>query len=128
MGKDLGTYFVRVTLWDGRGWISSIHTGWRFTNGSGDESPLNADPISPTWEDEDELIQCLLFQYQENNWSCDCNRRLDLHRAYQLPEPEDGDNKCSGSEATIRIKRFEILNPKLEVVFSEEPFESPGTP
>lgn len=124
-GKDLGTYFVKWTLYDGRGVITEYHTGYGFTLGRGNSHPIEAFSIPPTWESEESLIETILFQFKHNNWSCDCNRELDLAHAYQQPEPEDEpgkENVCKGGPR-LRIKRFEILNPRLEVVYAEEPFE-----
>lgn len=123
MTKDLGTYFVRCTLYDGRGWITKINTGYRFTEGSGNQSPIHAFAVPPNFKNEDDLIDNFVFSYKENNWSCDCNRGLDLARAYQQPEPEST-GFCSG-DAKIRIKKFEILGPALKVVYCEDHFEPP---
>ena len=120
MGKDLGTYFVRATLYDGKGWIQRINTAYRFCYGTEEDSPLDASVIKPPWSSEDELISTMESMYSEGNYSCDCNRSLFLARAYQQPEPIE--TLC---RETIRIKKFEILNPALEVVYNEDPFEEP---
>jgi hypothetical protein len=64
----------------------------------------------------------MLYAFEDGNWSCDCNRVLDVARAYQQPEPEHTGN-CLGGP-TLRIRRFEILNPQLDVVYMVEPFET----
>lgn len=122
MGKDLGTYHIRVELWDGRGWIAKWPTGARYTNGSGSCHPLTAFRIEPTWDSEDDMIGTMLFQFQENNWSCDCNRVLDLARAEQREDPDNG-NVCLGGP-TLRIKRFTIIRPDGTFAYDNEEFET----
>lgn len=106
MGKDLGTYFVKVELATGDGWIHEWPTGARYTNGSGAQSPLDAMRIEPTWNSEDDLFQTMLFMYAEGNYACDCNRRLFLARAHQQDEPEE--SPCG---ETIQIKRLTAIRP-----------------
>lgn len=113
-GKDLGTYHLRVEFADGRGFIQTWHTGWRYSHGSGDETKLDADAISPTWGSERELFDTVVFMYTDGNYSCDCNKALFLARAHQEAEP---DNPC-GDEMALR-KLTAIRPDRSEVVLFE---------
>lgn len=129
MGRDLGTYFIRWTLYDGRGVNTEINTGYRFALRCGSTSPLYASPITPVYESEEDLVETVVYLFQHGGWSCDCNRERDLARAYQQPEPEDEHGKeglCKGGPKLV-IKKLEILNPQLEVIYSKEPFENEST-
>jgi len=106
-GRDLGTYHVRVELRDGRGWISQWNTGRRYSHGSGHDHPLAAHPILPSWSDEDDLAQTVEYIYTEGNFSCDCNKRLFLARAYQQDEPDE-DDECGD---TLIIERLTLIRP-----------------
>jgi hypothetical protein len=113
--KDLGTYFLRVELENGQGWIETIHTGWRYTHGDSEITKLDADPISPTYESEDDLIHCTLYQYLQGNFSCDCNKKLFLARAAQEPM---GDHPCGN---TLPIQKMTLIRPnRTEVVIFAE--------
>lgn len=104
--RDLGTYYVRVIFEDGRGYIEEWDTGHRYTRGTGGWSPLDADPISPSWEDEADLIAGILYQYLDGNYSCDCNKRDFLARAYQQPEPTE--NPCG---ETLLLRSLTLIRP-----------------
>lgn len=106
--RDLGTYYLRVEFTDGRGYISRWGTGARYTGGTPEVSPLEAGRIGCTWSDESDLFSTMKFQYLENNWSCDCNRLLDLARAYHQEEPEDT-GSCKGT--SIFLKRLTAIRP-----------------
>lgn len=110
--RDLGTYHLRVEFKDGRGYIQRWETGWRFTHGTPENSPLTASPISPTYEDEQALLDNMLSMYEHGNYSCDCNKRLFLARAAQEPEPED-DNQCGDS---IELLRLTAIRPDMSEV------------
>lgn len=105
-GKDLGTYHVKVEFENERGYIQEYSTGLRFTHGDDSVSPLTATMMVPIWESEEELIHCIVFSYTENNYSCDCNRRLFIARAYQEDEPED-----RGCSEDIKLKRLTLIRP-----------------
>ncbi len=87
--RDLGTYHLRVELADGRGWIDTWRTGARYTNGSSDQSPLDAMRIGCIYESESDLFENMRYVYLDGNYSCDCNKTLFWCRAQQLDEPED---------------------------------------
>ena len=106
MVKDLGTYHLKVELEDGRGWIQQWNTGARYMKGSGSCHPLDADRISPTWRDEQELFESMCWMYLEGNYSCDCNKRLFLARAHQQGEPEK--SPCGD---TMTLKRLTAIHP-----------------
>jgi hypothetical protein len=115
MGKDLGTYYLRVELENGDGWIERWRTGHRFTLGTYSTSPLNAEIIPPTWENEEDLFHCMEYMFMEGNYSCDCNKVLFLAWAHQQPEPKEppcGEN--------MPIKRMTAIKPDAsEVVIFE---------
>lgn len=104
--KDLGTYHLRVELADGRGWLDRWQTGARYTNGSSNQSPLDAQRINPTWESEEDLFQSMHFMYTDGNYSCDCNKTLFWCRAQQLQEPEHVD--CGDA---MGLKRLTVIRP-----------------
>jgi len=108
MGKDLGTYHVRVEYENGKGHIDMWNTGVRFIYGGEYHHPLTAKVIQPTWENEVGLLKSILFIYTKGNYSCDCNRRIMCAQAEQKPEP--GDNPC-GNEFTL--KRLTVIRPDL---------------
>lgn len=119
MGKDLGTYHLRVELADGRGWIEKWNTGLRFTGGMDSESPLNAQLIPHTWEDEASLIQAMVYQYTEGSGSCDCNKNLALVRAYQQLDTDE--SECGN---TMQLKRLTMIRPDAsEIVILYFPHE-----
>lgn len=117
MGKDLGTYFVRVYLVGGGGFIYEWPTSGRFVGGGTETcSPLSANWSPPAWDAEADVISTIRYAFLEGNYSCDCNRLLFSLRAAQKDET---DNTPCGE--TIRIKKAEIINPAGVVVdtFSE---------
>lgn len=118
MSRDLGTYHVRVEYYGGDGYIMEYGTGARYIGGGrGSCVPLTAVRIPPTWESEQNLIECIRFQFGENNYSCDCNRKLFLDHAHQR---EPGDYPCG---ETVRIKKLSIIDPEGDIVWEEDPFE-----
>lgn len=114
MGKDLGTYHVRVTLQDGRRFISKWETGARFSHGRGHDSPVEASFIQPTWDDEGDLLAGVLYMFTQGNYSCDCNLESFYANATQA---EAKDFPCG---RTLRARKLEILRPNAGSVF--EPF------
>src|SRR3989304_9693801 len=108
MSKDLGTYYARVEYEGGSGHITAWNTGFRWTHGTAEESPLTATLIKPTWDSEEDLFGTILSMYLDGNYSCDCNKRLSLARAAQLPEPEQDNNPCGD---TITIRSIKVMRP-----------------
>jgi hypothetical protein len=106
VSKDLGTYYVRVELADGRGWLQRWDTGQRFTDGDVSYKPLSASRIPPTWGSEQELFETIDYMFLEGNYSCDCNKRLFLARASHEEEPEE--SHCGD---TLKIKRLTVIRP-----------------
>ena len=106
MGKDLGTYHLRVELQDGRGWIETWNTGHRYTHGTPECTKLDAQLIRPAWESENDLLETMVYMLTEGNSSCDCNKMLSLARAHQQPEPED--TPCGD---TMPIRRLTAIRP-----------------
>ena len=112
MGRDIGTYYVRVTLADGRGWIQEWNTHGRYTNGYHGWSPLTASRIPPTWDDEQDVLDGIAYMFGEGNYSCDCNKKLFLWYAGgkqgEEPESECGDTLEIASLVVIRPDASEI--------------------
>jgi len=106
MGKDLGTYHLRVELEDGRGWIERWDTGHRYTHGTPEQTKLDATLITPTWDTEEDLLSGMVYIYTEGNYSCDCNKALFLARAHQQPEPDE--TPCGD---TMPVKRLTAIRP-----------------
>lgn len=104
--RDLGTYYLRVELRDGRGWIDVWNTGARYTGGSPEHSPLSASRIKPSYEDELAVLDSMHFMYTDGNYSCDCNKTLFWHRSQQTPEPDDAE--CGDAMA---LKRLTAIRP-----------------
>lgn len=107
-GKDLGTYHVRVEFVDGQGFLMEWNTSRRYMYGSGSCSPLDAKVIEPVWEDEHDLFESIVYMFTEGNYSCDCNRRAFLARAYQQEEPEGDDDMCGD---TMLLKQLTAIRP-----------------
>lgn len=85
-------------------------------SGRGDFSPLGASVIKPTYEDEDMLIAGMVYMYTEGNYSCDCNKRLFIARAYQEDEPDD--SECTDK---IELVKLTLIRPDLtELVIFED--------
>lgn len=112
MTRDLGTYFLKVELVDGRGWIQEWNTGGRYTRGSGGESPLDADYILPTYDTEEDVFRNMRYMYLEGNYSCDDNKTLFWCRSQQIEEPEStpcGNKMVLKSLTAIRPDRSEVV-------------------
>lgn len=111
MAVDLGTYHLRVIFTDGSGYIEQWRTGRRYSHGRGEVSPLHARLIQPTWSSEDDLLHSMEWAYTEGNYSCDCNRILNLAHAHQRPEPDDvecGDSIILATLTAIRPDGSEV--------------------
>ena len=106
LGKDLGTYHLRVELQNGDGWIETWETGRRYTHGGPFCTRLDAIPILPSWKSEEDLFQGMLYMYTDGNYACDCNKALFLARAYQKPEPV---NPLCGH--TMTLHRLTAIRP-----------------
>jgi len=106
MGKDLGTYHIRVELEDGRGWIERWNTGNRYTHGSNHVTKLDAQLIRPIWENEDDLLSSVKWMYTVGNSSCNCNKLISLAFAYQREIPET--TPCGN---TMSVKRLTVIRP-----------------
>ena len=117
MRKDLGTYYVKVEFRNERGFYDRYQTGHRYTLGTEEQSPINADLIRPAWSSEDELIDSIVYMYTKGNYSCDCNRSLFIARAYQEDEPN---NVNCGH--TIELERLTLIRPDASelVIFDGE--------
>lgn len=116
MKHDLGTYYLRVELQDGRGWIDQWNTGARYTNGSAEHSPLTATRIGVIYESEADVFASMVSMYTDGNYSCDCNKTLFWCRAQQLEEPADVE--CGD---TMTLKRLTAIRPDgSECVLHEE--------
>ena len=103
--RDLGTYHLRVVFTDGRGYIERWDTGMRFTGGTTWVSPLNATPMKPVWESEEDLVNTILFAYLDGNSSCECNRLDNIARANGEDDP---DNECG---ETLELASLTIIGP-----------------
>lgn len=122
-GRDLGTYFVRIEFETGEGFIMRWNTSARFIGGgTGTEewSPLEAKRQEPLYESEEDLFRNIEFQFTDGNYSCDCNLRSFLDRAYNRERDEEGpDYECGD---TMKIKRITAIRPDgSEHVLAERP-------
>ncbi len=106
--QDGGTFHLKVEFENARGFIYRINTGWRFERGTADVHPIDAKPIPPVWENEEELISATVFTWTEGNYSCDCNRHAFIADAYQEERDENG--PC-GHE--LNLKRLTLLRPDM---------------
>ena len=104
--KDLGTYHIKVELKNERGFYYRWNTGCYYTGGSSSSSPIDANRISPGWEDEEELIQSIVYTFTEGNYSCDCNLKPFIADAYQ--EEHEDDYLCGD---TIELERLTLIRP-----------------
>lgn len=118
MNKDLGTYHVAVEFHNARGYIQEWTTSMRFPKSNDGFCPISQleNPILPPWEDEEDLINTIIFQYTENNYDCDCNRKLFIARAYGEDEL---DEDCGLS---IQLKKLTLIRPdnSREVIWEDE--------
>lgn len=106
MGKDLGTYWLRVEFEDGRGYLEKWETGHRYMHGTDSWKPLDGVLIKSTWTDEQDIFSAMEYQYTDGNYSCDCNKAMFLARAYQQEEPEDP--PCGD---TMTLSRLTAIRP-----------------
>jgi len=104
--KDLGTYHVKVVFEDGRGFILEWGTGRRYTSETDGVFPLDASMITPPFEDEEQVLNSILFIFTDGNYSCDCNKLNFIERAYRQPETEDP--ACGN---TIKLSSLIIIAP-----------------
>jgi hypothetical protein len=104
MGKDLGTYHVRVELSNGRGFISKWSTGLGFCRGSNGFSPIDAERIVPPWEDSQDVIDSIVFYYVDGNGGC--NLSLFLQDAYPSEDIEDDDD-----DGNLTVTALTIIDP-----------------
>jgi hypothetical protein len=108
MKRDLGTYHVRVEFTDGTGFYLRWDTNGRWIPPHvwrGGCSSLDAKWSPPVWETEEDLAGTVLFQFLENNYSCDCNLMLFLARAEGI---EDPDTVCG---ETLEFKTIHLVRP-----------------
>ena len=105
MTKDLGTYYLRVEFKGGDGYIQRWDTAHRYTNGMGNEQPLDASYIPPTYESEQELFDNMEWMYLQGNYSCDCNKKLFLATSRQ--------EECLNDECgdTMEIEKLTAIRP-----------------
>jgi hypothetical protein len=108
MGKELGTYHLRVELEDGRGWIQKWNTGLRYSHGTGDDTKLDAILVRPPWDTEADLFDTMVYIYTEGSYSCDCNKMFCLCRAYQKPRPKGKKIQCGN---TMPLRRLTAIRP-----------------
>jgi hypothetical protein len=118
LARDLGTYHLRVELESGEGWIETVHTGWRYCDGTPDVTHLQALAIPPTWDNEADMFSTVVYGHLEGNYSCDCNKAISLARAHQREVPEDP--PCGD---TMILRRLTAIRPdRTEVVLWEGPW------
>ena len=107
MNRDLGTYYLFVEFRDGDGYYQKWETGQRFVGGgTGEVSPQFAKRIGPIYKDEDHLFECILYAYEDGNYSCDCNRSLFVTRAHNQEEAD-----CLDCGETIILQRITAIRP-----------------
>ena len=123
MKKDLGTYYARVELKDGRGWIQKWNTGARYLGGSEDCHPLNAVYNPPSFEDDDEVTQAMYHNYLDGNGSCNCNKWAAMNRVYSYNKVPLSEAKCGD---TMPLLRLTAIRPDgSEVVLYEDKEQQP---
>jgi len=115
MGKDLGTYHVKVELEDGRGFIQSWRTGRRFAGGTESWSPIDAQPILPAFDSEEELIKSIVYYYTDGNGGSDGN--LSLFLGYAYPQEDIEELECGD---TLRVQSMIVVRPSGEEVVAYE--------
>ena len=81
-GKDLGTYHFKVWYSNGKAHIFRVSAGRRYERGYGDDYPIDAKMIPPTWESEERLVSTIIFGLTDNG--CDCNKLLNWERSQQM--------------------------------------------
>jgi len=106
MGRDLGTFHLRVELDDGVGWIEEWKTGIQYCGGSESFHPLNAGRFRPAWNSEEEIFDTMKYVLTEGDASCDCNKSLRLRYAGQVGPPEA--LECGD---TLVLKRLTVIRP-----------------
>ena len=108
MGKDLGTYHVKVEFKDGQGFIYEWGTNGRYCMGMNSCHPLNATYIPPVWDDEEDLIHSIIWQFTEGNYGCDCNRNGFLKQSRQEKVDWSEEVECSDN---IKLLRLTVIRP-----------------
>lgn len=108
MGKDLGTYHVKVVFESGEGFIYKWPTGGGF---AGEICRLEIAWNKPVWEDEEDLLHSIHWAFTEGNYSCDCNLKSFLDQSEQLDSDEYscGDTLVIASLIVVRPDGSEIV-------------------
>lgn len=116
--KDLGTYYLRVELEDGRGWYDTWDTHGRWVDGRLGSAPLESKYIPPYYTSADDVERSMLWQYLEGNYSCDCNKTLFYNRAYGI-ETDEEHVECSDN---MILKRLTMIRPsgKEKVIYEND--------
>lgn len=119
MGKDLGTYHLRVEFEDGTGFIEAWNTGCRYVGGgTAHVQRLDGKRVDPPYDNEADLFHAMCYQHTDGNFSCDCNKRLLLARAYNQPELNDypcGDEIVTKRLTAIRPDGGEVVIYSTEI-------------
>lgn len=105
MGKDLGTFHVKVLLNNGEGFIHKEETGGRYTKGKYGEYPLDSSWIKPTYNNKEDMVNNIIFMFTEGNFSCDCNLADFLADSKQ---EERIDLKCG---KTLKVRELILIKP-----------------
>jgi hypothetical protein len=104
MGKDLGTYHIKVIFSSGMGYIQHWGTGAGYSGCSDEVCSLAAQRTQPLYDDEADLIKNIKYMYDEGVYADDGNRRLFLARAHKDPSIEF-------SERDMRIASLTLIRP-----------------
>jgi hypothetical protein len=110
-GVDLGTWFVRVVLRDGRGFITKWETGARFLPGApwdGSTVGLKATRQAPAWASEAELLASIEYQFMAGGFSCDCNLRSFLDDVAMVDDDERPEYPCGN---LLEIATLDAIRP-----------------
>lgn len=105
--KDLGTFYLKVELEDGRGWIDTWETGGRWYDMRHDHAKIDAGWIKPTYRTRQEVLDSMLWMYLNGNYNCDCNKTLFYSRAYDIEIDEEN----IGCGDTMVLKRLTAVLP-----------------
>ena len=122
-GRDLGTYFVRIKFDTGGGFIMRWNTQCALSRrryGHGKVVATRSEATGTVLRERRRPVPRSEFQFTDGNYSCDCDLRSFLDRAYSRERDEkEPDYECGD---TIKLKRITAIRPdgSEHVLFTSE--------
>ncbi len=106
---DLGTYYLKILLVNGKGWIQTWFTGRRYSNERHGCFPLDAFEITPTYRNEKEVFLNMKYMFLEGSYSEECNKDLFLSNVYNEEDLPSWDSLDIQSLTAVRPDGSELV-------------------